>query len=38
MFRIEAPKHVDEGYFRRTAGTTRNINLNVRIYRGGIRL
>lgn len=37
MFRSPVNKNVDSGYFRRTASSTKSVNLGVRIYRGGIR-
>lgn len=37
MFRSPVNSHADSGYFRRTAATTKSVNLGVRLYRGGIR-
>lgn len=36
--RKEVNKNIDKEVFRRTASTTKAINLGVRIYRGGTRL
>lgn len=36
--RWKTNKHSDKKYFRRTASTTKDINVNAKPMRGGIRL
>lgn len=35
--RRSASKRKDERYFKRTASTTKSVNLSDRVYRGGFR-
>lgn len=38
MNRKEMPKNIDKEVFRRTASSTKAINLSAKTYRGGTRL